>query len=239
MAAPLNVFISYSQNQTDRPLLDKLRGHLAPLVQAGKLAVWEDSQMLPGGEWNKSIKENLELADIVLLLVSSDYMASDYINRVEVPLAMQRQENGLCTVIPVLLRSCLFEEMPYGKYEFLPKKPDNQRLVPVEHWERPDEALTVIVRRLNELVRRAAEKDAPLLQPDPKNALDKATKDAPPMLDIERRGYEQQLNLATHKLQRLQTAHLLETDPARQFALEHEIQKLETLTAELKSKLQI
>lgn len=231
---PLKIFISYSHNQNDRPLLDQLLRHLTPLVQSGKITIWEDSKILPSDLWDKAIKDNLELADIVVLLVSSDYMASEYINRVEVPVAMERHEAGLCQVVPVLLRSCLFDLMPYSIYEFLPKTPENQRLVPVDKWERPDDALEVVVRRLNELIKGGTSKGSSDLKDKHPEA---ASNTSSAFSDLERKGYEQQLNLATQKLQRLETAHLLETDASRQFAYEQEIQKLETLVANLKTKL--
>lgn len=230
MATPLKVFISYSQNKVDRPLLDHLLRHTAPLVQAGKITVWEDTQILPSQPWEKAIKDNLEQADIVVLLVSSDYMASDFINRVEVPMAMQRQEAGNCVVVPVLLRSCLFDLMPYARYGFLPKSMDDQRLIPVDKWTNTDEAFSVVVHRLHELTRQLYGENDPI--PDAASPI----KVISALSELERHGLEQQLSLATQKLQRLQTAHLLETDPSRQFALEHEIQKLETLVGDLKSK---
>ncbi len=236
---PLKIFISYSHNQNDRPLLDQLLRHLAPLVQTGKITVWEDSKILPSDLWDKAIKDNLEEADIVVLLVSSDYTASDYINRIEVPVAMKRHREDLCVVVPVLLRSCLFDLMPYSIYEFLPKKTENQRLIPVDKWENTDDALEVVVRRLNELIKEKTSKNnsAPIVN-IPTPATDSPhSKDI--LSELERKGYEQHLNLATQKLQRLQSAHLLETDASRQFAYEQEIQKLEMVVADLKSTLQI
>jgi hypothetical protein len=156
MAAPLKVFISYSHNPNDRPLLDQFVLQLAPLVQAGKITYWEDSLMLPSQIWEEAIRDNLTQADIVVLLVSSDYTASEFVNRIEVPLAMQRQAAGQCQIVPVLLRSCLFGLMPYAKYEFLPKKPEHQRLLPVENWESKDNAFEVVVRQLHELVNQIA-----------------------------------------------------------------------------------
>ena len=233
MTTPLQVFISYSHNKTDRPLLDQLIHHCAPLLQAGKITFWEDSKILPGGDWEQSIRENLERANIVILLVSSDYLASDYVNRIEVPLAMHRQAAGECAVVPVLLRSCLFELMPYSEYEFLPKTPGDQLLVPLDLWPNRDDAFATIVRRLNVLIKAKTENKP--LPPEPEGK--PITPPPPALADLDRQGHEQQISLATQKLNRLQTALLLETDAGRQFAYEHDIQKLETLVANLKAKL--
>lgn len=149
---PKQVFISYSHNSNDRPLLEQLLRQLSPLKQAGLIEWWEDAMIPPGGDWDQEISKNLHRADIVLLLVSADYLNSDYVNRIEVPVAMQRQAAGDCVIIPVLLRSCLFDLMPYARYEFLPKLPENQRLLPVEQWPNRDEALKTVVHRLYTLV---------------------------------------------------------------------------------------
>jgi hypothetical protein len=129
--------------------------------------------------------------------------------------------------------------MPYSIYEFLPKKTENQRLIPVDKWENTDDALEIVVRRLNDLVKEKSFKNisAPIVSIPTPSTGKPHLKDN--LSDVERNGYEQQLNLATQKLQRLQRAHLLETDAARQFAYEQEIEKLETLVADLKTKIHL
>lgn len=231
MATPLKVFISYSHNENDRPLLDRLCGHLAPLVRAEKISVWEDSRITGGSDWDKTIKTQLAQADIVIFLVSSDYTASEYINREEVPFAMRRHEQGLCSIVPVLLRSCLFEEMPYARFEFIPKRPDTQRLLPVENWERPEDAFTAVVRRLNELIRKRTENsDSPSIQPPPQTS-------TPEHLILERQGFERELKLAMLKLNSLRSARILQTDPSAIFKVEMDIHELETIIADIKSRL--
>jgi hypothetical protein len=235
METPLKVFISYSHNQNDRPLLDQFIRQMAPLVHAGKITYWEDSKILPSQNWEAVIKENLGQADIVVLLVSSDYSASEFVNRVEVPMAMEREAAGKCKIVPVLLRACFFELMPYSKYEFLPKTAENQRLLAVDMWRHQDEALDVVVRRLYALVNQLTGADA-AIQDIP------GSTPAPlftplPISGLERSGYEAQITLATQKLQHLQTAQILETNASSKFALEHEIQILKDLIAQLKNSL--
>lgn len=235
MTTPLKVFISYSQNKSDRQLLDQLLSQTAPLVKSGKIIVWEDSKIPAGQQWDKAIKDSIAQADIVVLLVSSDYTASEYINTIEVPLAMERQAAGHCAIVPVLLRSCLFELMPYSHYAFLPKSLDSQRLIPVDQWGNINEAFTTVVRRLYELVQQMTGENAAAPESSPVNNAPKASS---PINKLEREGAEAQLSLATQKQQRLQSALLLETDASRQFAYEQEIQKLETQIQVLKIKLQ-
>ncbi len=229
---PLRVFISYSHNSNDRPLLDQLTRHISPLVQQGKISIWDDSMIFPGSNWDQTITTEIRRADIVVFLVSSDYLASDYVNRIEVPIAMQRQANGECTIVPVLLRNCLFELMPYAEYEFLPKTAHDQRLVPLDQWANKDEAIATIVRRLNLLVKQVESPlAAPLVSASP-------SPQTIPASELERNGNEQLLKLATQKHQRLEAALLLETDASRQFAYEQEIQKLSDTITYLKNKLQ-
>ncbi|MBL7827142.1 MAG: toll/interleukin-1 receptor domain-containing protein [Saprospiraceae bacterium] len=235
MSQPKKIFISYSHNQTDRPLLDQLLKQLAPLVRSGSVTVWEDSQILSGQEWEPVIKEKLAEADIIVMLVSSDYFASDYINRVEVPMAMNQQAEGRSQVVPVLLRPCLFDLMPYSKYEFLPKTTHDQKLVAVDLWENMDDALAVVVRRIHELIRKMQGPTSPL---PAANETQKAVNSARPNLsDLERKGFEAELELATLKLQHLRKALLIETNPSVQFQLEQQIGELEKRLGEIKSRL--
>lgn len=170
-AAPLNVFISYSHNAKDRPLLDELLKHLSPLQQqeAPLVKTWDDSDLLPGDEWDDEIKENLRSADIVLLLVSADFNASQYIQETELKEAIARHERGECRVAPILLRPCDFAGMPYEALEMLPKIPGTQRLEAVNGstWKDTDHAFTQVVGRLRELIEdiRREKTEPPGLRP--------------------------------------------------------------------------
>ncbi|MCP3962733.1 MAG: toll/interleukin-1 receptor domain-containing protein [bacterium] len=98
----LNVFLSYSHE--DEKLREELETHLAPLKRGGQIRTWHDRRIPPGDEWAGEIDDNLELADVVLLLVSPPFIASDYCWDVEVKRATERHEAGEARVIPVILR---------------------------------------------------------------------------------------------------------------------------------------
>lgn len=156
-AAPLNVFISYSHNEEDRSLLDKLVGHLASMHTSDPplIRVWDDSHLLPGDPWDEEIRESLRRADIVLLLISADFNNSSYIREVEMTEAIGRHLRGECRVTSILLRPCDFEGMPYSAFEMLPKFPADQRLTAVVDrgkWQTEDFAFEVVAHRLRELV---------------------------------------------------------------------------------------
>jgi len=167
-AAPLNVFISYSHNEEDKSLLDKLVKHLASLRQPEPLIhIWDDSHIRPGDPWDDEIKENLQCAHIVLLLISPDFNSSRYIREVEMTEAFARHQRKECRIVPILLRPCNFKGMPYEHLEMLPKLPADQRLEPVvdlAKWQTPDFALKAVTDRLRELIEEInmqAERPAP------------------------------------------------------------------------------
>ena len=150
----MNVFFSYSQKDED--LRDELATHLALLKRSGKIHTWYDREILPGGEWAAAIHDNLEAADIILLLVSPAFIASDFCWDVELKRAMERHEAGTARVIPIILRPCDWQSAPFGKLQGLPR---NGR--PVTEWSNRDQAYLDVARGLraaidDELGRRPA-----------------------------------------------------------------------------------
>ena len=115
---PARIFVSYSHR--DRSFVDELRSHLSLLQRQGLIDVWHDSEITAGEEWGKVIDEQLEAADIILLLVSSSFLSSDFCWSVELERAMQRHAAHEAVVIPVILRPCLWQEAPFAKLQALP-----------------------------------------------------------------------------------------------------------------------
>src|SRR5690242_2184454 len=91
-STPLRVFYSYARE--DEPFLMELDKHLGALSRQGLIASWFDQQLSPGADWSKEINNRLQTADIVLLLVSADFMVSDYIYQKELQIALKRHELG-------------------------------------------------------------------------------------------------------------------------------------------------
>ena len=149
-----SLFVSYSHSDT--AFREALEVHLGALRRLGKIISWSDGQLLPGQNWNEAILSNLRSADIVLLLVSPDSLDSDYIWKVEIAEAMERQEQGKCRVIPVLLRPCDWKDMAFAKLELLPKDPRNARPRPVSLWSDRDEAFTIVVQGIKKALRELA-----------------------------------------------------------------------------------
>ncbi|MEP0947615.1 MULTISPECIES: GUN4 domain-containing protein [Cyanophyceae] len=144
----VTVFFSYSHK--DEALRDELANHLEILKWNGDISAWHDRQILPGDEWDREIKGSLNSAQVILLLISSDFIASRYCRDIEITRAMERHESGEACVIPVILRKCMWSFAPFGKLQALPKN-----AVPVTDsaiWPTKDDAFTNIA----EGIRKAA-----------------------------------------------------------------------------------
>lgn len=136
----VTVFFSYSHK--DEALRDELAKHLEILKWSGEINAWHDRQILPGDEWDREIKDNLNSAQIILLLISSDFIASSYCHDIEIKLAIERHEAEEACVIPVILRRCMWSSAPFGKLQALPKNasPVND----TNTWPTLDDAFTNI-----------------------------------------------------------------------------------------------
>lgn len=140
MAAKL--FISYSKS--DSAYRVELGKHLSPLVDSGDVTIWHDRLLIPGQEWDGKIKLELETSEIILLLVSSDFNSTQYVKDVEIKRAMERHESGSAVVIPVILRACVWEQLPFGKLTALPND-DKDKAKPITQWTNPDDAYVNVV----------------------------------------------------------------------------------------------
>jgi hypothetical protein len=110
---------------------------------------WHDRQITAGEEWKGTIDDHLASAHVILLLISPDFIASDYCYDIELDLAMKRHDAGEASVIPIILRSVDWRGAPFGKLQALPKDAK-----PVQSWSNVDEAFTNVA----EGIRRAVEK---------------------------------------------------------------------------------
>ena len=136
---PVKLFYSYSHK--DESLREKLETHLALLRREEIIAEWHDRRIGAGEEWKEQIDEQLNSADIILLLVSADFLASDYCFDIETQRAIERHDAGEAKVIPVIIRPCDWHTAPFGKFQGLPKDAK-----PVTTWSDQDEAFTDIAR---------------------------------------------------------------------------------------------
>jgi tetratricopeptide (TPR) repeat protein len=142
----IKVFCSYSH--VDEPLRKELEKHIKILERQGLMAVWHDRKIGAGEEWKEEIDEQLESADVILLLITPDFIASDYCYDLEMGRAMERHDAGDACVIPVFLRPVNWKGAPFGKLQALPTDAK-----PVSLWQNQDEAFVIV----SEGIQRAVE----------------------------------------------------------------------------------
>jgi len=146
--APL-VFFSYAHE--DEALRDELETHLKLLQRQRVIASWHDRKIRPGGEWDHEIDRQLDAARIILLLVSADFLASDYCWEKEVTRAIERHEDGEARVVPVMLRSCDWKGSPFSKLQGLPED-----MKPVNTWDDRDSAWTSVAKGIRSMAEAMA-----------------------------------------------------------------------------------
>jgi hypothetical protein len=148
---PLKLLYCYARK--DKNLRDKLDAHLSVLHHLNQIASWHDHEIEPGVKWKEEIDIQLNTADIILLLVSPDFMASKYCYGVEMQRAIERHERGEAKVIPVILRPINgWQDTPIGKLQALPK--DAKPVVDRKRWPTLDYALENVVSGIKEVINK-------------------------------------------------------------------------------------
>ena len=137
----MKLFFSYAHK--DEALRDTLATHLALLKRQGIITTWHDRDITAGTEWAQAIDSNLNTADIILLLISANFLTSDYCYDTEMHRALERHRNGEARVIPILLKPCDWKGAPFGKLQALPIA-HSAGAKPVTQWSNKDEAFTAI-----------------------------------------------------------------------------------------------
>jgi CheY-like chemotaxis protein len=155
---PIPVSLFYSYAHEDEALRDELDGHLKILERRGLLAPWHDRQIRPGEDWNGQIDQQLQMADLVLLLISTDFINSDYILGTELTVAMQRHAAGFATVVPIIVRAVNIESEDADAFPFMKLQGLPTDLRAVTSWPNRDEAWTNVAKGLRATVKALHEK---------------------------------------------------------------------------------
>ncbi len=140
-----SVFLSYAHE--DEPVLRKLETHLSLLQRQGVISIWYDRQIIPGTNWAEVIDQRLEQASIILLLVSADFLASDYCYNIEMSCALERDAAGLVRVIPIVVRPTDWKDAPFAHLQVLPT---NAKAI--SSWSNQDEAFVDIVMGIRKAI---------------------------------------------------------------------------------------
>ncbi|PPT78282.1 hypothetical protein XaplCFBP3122_03075 [Xanthomonas arboricola pv. populi] len=154
-----SVFFSYCH--ADEELRDQLEKQLAMLKRQGIIETWHDRRIIAGQEIDKTIDEHINSDDIILLLVSPDFIASDYCYEKEMARALERHESGDATVIPVILRACDWHHAPFGKLMATPQ--DGK---PVKKWADIDEAFLDVAQAVRAAAKQRATKQVKPVAPN-------------------------------------------------------------------------
>jgi hypothetical protein len=144
---PLEVFYSYAHQ--DEKLRDEIEKNLALLQRTGLIVGWHDRRIGAGGSWKEEIDAHVHSAQIILLLISSDFLASDYCYGVEMRVALERHARHEAIVIPIILRPVDWTTAPFAHLQALPRDAKA-----VTTWSNQDEALADIARNIRETVQR-------------------------------------------------------------------------------------
>ncbi|HEU5228176.1 MAG TPA: FxSxx-COOH system tetratricopeptide repeat protein [Ktedonobacteraceae bacterium] len=150
-AERVKIFFSLAPATEDRNLFEQLRNHLSAMRLQGLIDLWYDSEISPGSNARDIVRSHISTADIIVLLISADFFASDQCARMEMPYALEQSATRAAHVVPVLLRPIEWSGLPLEKHSPLP--PDGR---PVSTWENLDTALKEVAQGIRRIVEELA-----------------------------------------------------------------------------------
>jgi WD40 repeat protein len=145
VAAPVNIFYSYAHE--DERYRDQLENHLSLLRRQGIISEWHDRKIIPGMDWAGVIDDHLQNASIILLLISPDFLASEYCYGIEMQRTLERHKTGNTIAIPILLRAVDWKDAPFAHLQCLPRNGK-----PIRTWRDRDAAFSEIAREIRLLI---------------------------------------------------------------------------------------
>lgn len=141
----MKLFLSYSHQ--DEELKNQFETHLSQFKRDKLIESWNDRKITPGENWCKEISIHLEDADIIIFLISSDFIASDYCCEIEVKKGIQQHNEGKSILVPIVVRPCNWKDMEIGKFQALPTD-----LKPIVTWNNKDEGWLNVIFGLKKLI---------------------------------------------------------------------------------------
>jgi TIR domain len=155
---PVKLFYSYSHK--DERHRERLETHLSQIKREGILTEWHDRKIIPGQDWEAILDTNLETSDIIVLLISPEFIASDYCYEKEVRRALEMHDSDEATVIPVIVRPTDWEGSPLGKLQALPKDAK-----PITTWPNRDKAWLDVTRGIRKAIEMRRLSDRSVVTP--------------------------------------------------------------------------
>ncbi|MCW5314332.1 TIR domain-containing protein [Nostoc sp. KVJ3] len=240
MSNAIKVFFSYSHK--DEALRDELATHLQMMKRQKVIEAWHDREISAGTEWADAIDDNLNIADIILLLVSANFLASDYCYDKEMTRAMQRHETREARVVPIILKPSDWTGAPFGKLQALPKNAK-----PVTTWQDQDEAFLNIAQGIRRVIEEIAKSKTSSSTPSnnitpvtssPSAISGGLTERQRQRWEQERDSVQQQYDLVSKRLGLLGKAYAIETDVSTKLRLEVQIQEAQTEKDRLNQQLE-
>lgn len=156
----IKIFISYSHK--DEKFKDELLEFLNPLQRAGEIEIWNDRAIMVGDKWDKEIVNAIEECNIILFLISRSFLASNYINDVEITKAMQLHQSKSLRLVPILIKNCDLkshivknQENKISDYQGLPTN-----MQAVNTWRLRDDAWMDVIRGLKILIKSLKENNS-------------------------------------------------------------------------------
>jgi hypothetical protein len=149
MTRPIVIFFSYAHE--DEALMNDVRRQLTGFDRRKIICKWYDRQIMPGQEWEGQINRHLREADIILLFISAYFIESKYCYDIEMNEALRRHDSGEARVIPVILRSCLWQEERIGNIQPVPV--DGK---PLDTWANRDEGAMNAAKEIMQVVKEIA-----------------------------------------------------------------------------------
>jgi len=141
----INIFVSYAH--ADKELKDELEKHLIIMQRNGLILPWVDNMIIPGQEWDKSISDSMNNADLIVCLISPDFLSSKYCYEIEMQNALQRHEEKKALVIPIILRYCEWMTTPFSSLQALPTLGR-----PIKDWQDQDHAFYDVIEGLKKTI---------------------------------------------------------------------------------------
>lgn len=154
-AKPFRVFISYAREDGEH--LTLLEKHLSNLVRQGWIEPWTDRLFLAGEEWKETLLDKLRTSEVVILLVSAHFNASNFIQEEEIPQILERQKRNEVCIVPILVRPAEIEGSELERFQWLPTDL-NRALVPVTSWTDEHSAWLSVVQGLRERLKHLLSK---------------------------------------------------------------------------------